>query len=168
MSFSEIFPTLPLPALAQQSLDTSAATVDAILRRGYATNLREFAALISPAAQARLEDLAACSQKITQRHFGKTIRLFARLYLSNECVNICQYCGFSRDNPILRVTLSLDEVRREAAELRSQGFRNILLVAGEHPKFVSSGYLRDCVQALLARRDQVEEIQQRFRENVYG
>src|SRR6185369_16159146 len=60
------------------------------------------------------------------------------------------YCGFSRDNAILRVTLALDEVRREAEELKSQGFRNILLVAGEHPKFVSNNYLRDCVAALHA------------------
>jgi len=74
--------------------------------------------------------------------------LFAPLYLSNECVNNCAYCGFSRDNPILRVTLSVNEVRREAAALKAEGFRNILLVAGEHPKFVSNGYLRDCVAAL--------------------
>ena len=59
------------------------------------------------------------------------------LYLSNECINNCQYCGFSRDNPILRVTLSVEEVLREARALKEQGFRNILLVSGEHPKFVS-------------------------------
>jgi 2-iminoacetate synthase len=76
--------------------------------------------------------------------------LFAPLYLSNECINNCAYCGFSRDNPILRVTLSLEEVRREAAALKAEGFRNILLVAGEHPKFVSDGYLRGCVAALHA------------------
>lgn len=76
------------------------------------------------------------------------MRLFAPLYLSNECINNCRYCGFSRDNPILRVTLTVEEVRREALELRQQGFRNLLLVAGEHPKFVSSSYLVDCVSAL--------------------
>ena len=52
---------------------------------------------------------------MTQQRFGKTIRLFAPLYLSNECINNCSYCGFSRDNPILRVTLSLDEVRQRGA-----------------------------------------------------
>ena len=74
------------------------------------------------------------------------MRFFAPLYLSNECINNCKYCGFSRDNPILRVTLSLDEVRSEARELARQGFRNILLVAGEHPKFISNDYLADCVR----------------------
>src|SRR5262245_17007591 len=88
------------------------------------------------------------SQALTQQRFGKVIRLFAPLYLSNECINNCKYCGFSRDNPILRVTLSLDEVLREAQALKEQGFRNLLLVAGEHPKFVAHEYLADCVRVL--------------------
>src|SRR6185295_6841577 len=85
---------------------------------------------------------------LTQQRFGKVIRLFAPLYLSNECINNCKYCGFSRDNSILRVTLTVDDVLREARSLKAQGFRNILLVAGEHPKFVSGGYLAECVRAL--------------------
>jgi 2-iminoacetate synthase len=85
---------------------------------------------------------------MTQQRFGKVVRLFAPLYLSNECVNNCKYCGFSRDNPILRVTLTLEEMLREAAALKQQGFRNLLLVAGEHPKFVSAAFLRNCISAL--------------------
>lgn len=111
-------------------------------------SLNDFANLISPAAAELLEQLSVHSQKLTQQRFGKVIRLFAPLYLSNECINNCAYCGFSRDNPILRVTLSIEEVLREARALREQGFRNLLLVAGEHPKFVSNNYLRDCVAAL--------------------
>ncbi len=147
MSFVAEFNSLPLTALAKQSLGTSPAGVREALARGR-FSLADFAALISPAAGEMLETLGARSQKLTQQRFGKTIRLFAPLYLSNECINNCSYCGFSRDNPILRVTLSLDEVRREAAELKAQGFRNLLLVAGEHPKFVSNGYMRDCIAAL--------------------
>ena len=78
------------------------------------------------------------------------MRLFAPLYLSSECINKCKYCGFSRDNPILRVTLSIDEVEAEARYLVRQGFRNILLVSGEHPKFVSNGYLLDVVRRLVS------------------
>jgi len=111
-------------------------------------SLPDFAQLISPAAGELLEPLSQRSQQLTRQRFGKVIRLFAPLYLSNECINNCKYCGFSRDNPIMRVTLSVDEVRREAAALAAQGFRNILLVAGEHPKFVSNGYMAECVAAL--------------------
>jgi 2-iminoacetate synthase len=106
--------------------------------------------LISPAAGRHLEELCFHSRALTRRRFGNVMRLFAPLYLSNECINNCQYCGFSRDNSILRVTLTVREMMREGQALREQGFRNILLVAGEHPKFVSTQYLADCVQALRA------------------
>jgi 2-iminoacetate synthase len=111
--------------------------------------LRRFAALLEPRSDGELAALARESAAITRRHFGKTIRLFAPLYLSNECINNCAYCGFSRDNAILRVTLDLAAVVKEARHLAAEGFRNILLVAGEHPKFVSNGYLAECVRALV-------------------
>lgn len=95
-----------------------------------------------------LERLAGEARQVTRRHFGRTMRLFAPLYLSNECINNCSYCGFSRDSGILRVTLGVDQVVREARHLHGLGFRNVLLVAGEHPKFVSEGYLQDCLDAL--------------------
>lgn len=111
-------------------------------------DLANLATLLSPAAAGQLERLAKRSNRLTQQRFGRVIRLFAPLYLSNECINNCTYCGFSRDNRILRVTLSIDEVVREARALADQGFRNILLVAGEHPKFISGSYMTDCVAAL--------------------
>jgi len=111
--------------------------------------LRRFAALLAPCDDAALEALAAEAARTTRNHFGRTMRLFAPLYLSNECVNICKYCGFSRDNPILRVTLTPDQVEAEARHLAAEGFRNILLVAGEHPKFVSTSYLADCVARMI-------------------
>src|SRR6201989_1592976 len=110
--------------------------------------LNQFAALLEPMQDARLAKLTSQSQALTRRFFGRTMRLFAPLYVSSECINNCQYCGFSRDNPILRVTLSIDEVEAEARYLVGQGFRHILLVSGEHPKFVSSGYLQGVVQRL--------------------
>ena len=92
--------------------------------------LRRFAALLEPKSAVELEALAGDAEKLTRQNFGRTMRLFAPLYLSNECVNVCKYCGFSRDNPILRVTLSVDQVEAEARHLWRQGFRNVLLVAG--------------------------------------
>jgi 2-iminoacetate synthase len=112
--------------------------------------ISQFVALLDPMQDAQLAHLVQQSQTLTRRLFGRTMRLFAPLYLSSECVNNCQYCGFSRDNPILRVTLSTDEVEAEARYLVEQGFRNILLVSGEHPKLVSTDYLLDVVQRLVA------------------
>ena len=110
--------------------------------------LTRFRALLEPIPPAALERLAAESVATTRRHFGRTMRLFAPLYVSNECVNNCAYCGFSRDNPILRTTLTVPQVVKEARHLTELGFRHILLVAGEHPRFVSEGYLEECLAAL--------------------
>jgi 2-iminoacetate synthase len=110
--------------------------------------LRRLTDLLLPVSDEQLEAMARRSQELTRRFFGRTIRLFAPLYLSNECINSCSYCGFSRDNAILRVTLDLDAVLAEGRHLARQGFRQILLVAGEHPKFVSPDYLERCVRRL--------------------
>ncbi len=110
--------------------------------------LRRFAQMLAPVDDARLAAMARESASVTRRYFGRTMRLFAPVYLSNECINSCAYCGFSRENAILRVTLDVEEMARETQHLADQGFRNILLVAGEHPKFVSGGYLEQCIRRL--------------------
>ena len=110
--------------------------------------VERFEHLITPKSDQQLEAMAQASSSLTLQNFGRTMRLFAPLYLSNECINNCQYCGFSRDNPILRVTLDVDEVIAEAQHLAHQGFRQILLVTGEHPKFAGHDYLAECVRAL--------------------
>jgi 2-iminoacetate synthase len=154
VSFVAEFNSLPLDRLIARAESASAADVGDALRKP-ALSLADFATLISPAAGNSLEELARRSQALTLQRFGRVIRLFAPLYLSNECINNCKYCGFSRDNPILRVTLSLDEVLAESRALNEQGFRNILLVSGEHPKFVSNGYLAECVAAVHAETPSV-------------
>lgn len=110
--------------------------------------LRRFERLLEPLEPRELESLAQEAMRVTRRHFGRTMRLFAPVYVSNECINNCKYCGFSRDNPILRVTLTVDQVVEEARYLAEQGFRSVLLVAGEHPRFVSEGYLEECIRAI--------------------
>ena len=150
MSFVATFNRIDLARWVETIEATSTEDVNRVLASGE-TGINALGTLISPAAESQLEAMSWRSQQITQQRFGKVIRLFAPLYLSNECINNCSYCGFSRDNPILRVTLSVDEVCEETKALLKQGFRNILLVAGEHPKFVSNGYLESCLKALKDR-----------------
>lgn len=111
--------------------------------------MAKFWSLLEVKSPSQLEAMAREARQVTRRNFGRTMRMFAPLYVSNECVNNCSYCGFSRDNAsIMRVTLTIDQVIKEARHLVNQGFRNILLVAGEHPKFVSNGYLEECIRAI--------------------
>jgi 2-iminoacetate synthase len=149
VSFVAELNALPLAALRDRARQASLSAVDESLGRARLA-LADFAALISPAATARLEIMGARAGALTRQRFGKVIRLFAPLYLSNECINNCQYCGFSRDNAIRRVTLTVEEVVREARALQAQGFRHLLLVAGEHPKFVSADYLETVIRTLHA------------------
>jgi 2-iminoacetate synthase len=158
-AFSSILPSLPLDRWLARANTAPESKVLSILRRSAdqsgALSLDDFAALLSPAATPHLEELAATSQRLTQKLFGKTIRFFAPLYLSNECVNICQYCGFSRNNAIPRITLPVTQVAEETRRLAQRGFRSLLLVAGEHPKFVSNGYVADCIRHCLPHTPQV-------------
>lgn len=147
MSFVAEFNSLPLAGWLRQANNAGREAVRQSLN-GTNLSLTDFANLISPAGGEFMEAMAQRSQALTRQRFGKVIRLFAPLYLSNECINNCKYCGFSRDNSILRVTLSPAEVKQEADALLKEGFRNILLVSGEHPKFVSNHYLADCVRLL--------------------
>lgn len=148
MSFVTEFNSLPFERWLGIANSGASDPALAVLRCSGEISLDEFAALISPGALPHLEALSRRSQALTRQRFGRVIRLFAPMYLSNECINNCQYCGFSRDNPILRVTLTQDEIRREGQELAAQGFRNVLLVAGEHPKFVSNGYMASSIRTL--------------------
>jgi len=110
--------------------------------------IEEFKALLSPAAGDFLEPLAQRAHKLTVQRFGKTILMYAPLYLSNECSNGCRYCGFNAHNKMARRTLSFDEMESEARVLHDRGFRHLLLVTGEAPKLADNRYLCAAVERL--------------------
>ena len=108
-------------------------------------------ALLSPAADAMLGPLAERSAAITNQRFGRTVQVYAPLYLSNLCTNRCLYCGFSADNRIERRVLTLEEAEQEAMILQARGFNHILLVAGEAPGALGVDYLADLALRLRDR-----------------
>ncbi|MGB7529465.1 MULTISPECIES: 2-iminoacetate synthase ThiH [Sphingobacterium] len=111
-------------------------------------SIMDFLNLISPAAEPYLEVMANMSHQITQQRFGKTIQLYAPLYLSNECQNICTYCGFSMDNKIKRKTLNNSEIIVEAMALKEMGINHVLLVSGEANKTVEIQYFLNAIRIL--------------------
>lgn len=104
-------------------------------------DLEDFKALISPAAIPYLEPMAQLSHELTLQRFGKVIQLFAPFYLSNECQNICTYCGFSLDNKIRRKTLNNNEIQKEVEAIKAMGFEHVLLVTGEANQTVGVDYI---------------------------
>tara|TARA_B100000809_G_scaffold119529_1_gene117783 strand:+ start:14918 stop:16021 length:1104 start_codon:yes stop_codon:yes gene_type:complete len=111
-------------------------------------NLEDFKALISPSAEPYLEQMAQLSHHLTQKRFGKTIQMYIPMYLSNECQNICTYCGFSLTNKIPRKTLSDEEILKEVKFIKSKGYDHILLVTGEANTTVGVGYLENAIKLI--------------------
>ncbi|HXC06565.1 MAG TPA: 2-iminoacetate synthase ThiH [Bacteroidia bacterium] len=128
--FQELFESHRWESSKASILKKTEADVQKALQKGK-RDLEDFKALISPAAAPFLEEMARKSQELTLKRFGKTIQLYAPLYLSNECQNICNYCAFSVDNTISRKTLTDREILAEAAVLKKWGYDHILLVTGE-------------------------------------
>lgn len=111
-------------------------------------NLDDFLTMISPAAQPYLEQMAQISHELTKKRFGKTIQMYAPLYLSNECQNICTYCGFSLDNKIKRKTLTDSEIKLEVEALKKTGFDHVLLVTGEANYTVNINYFLNAIEQI--------------------
>jgi len=125
----------------------STTDVERVLQKNHCTP-QDFPVLISPAAADFIETMAARSRQITALRFGKIVRMYAPLYISNECVNACAYCGFNIHNTTPRITLSHDEVLAEAEVLHRQGFRHLLLVSGEHRTRVPVEFIAGIARAL--------------------
>jgi len=107
--------------------------------------------MIEDISDGQLEELARQAHDLTVRRFGKTIKLYAPVYLSNSCVNACSYCGFNKHSKINRVTLSVEDAIKEADFLIGQGHRHLLLVAGEDPNALPLSYLEEIAKKLRGR-----------------
>ena len=146
-SFIEIFTQHNWLETKRRIHAKTAIEVEAALNNSTRT-LADFEALISPAATPYLEEMAQLSHKLTQKRFGKTIQMFIPMYLSNECQNICTYCGFSLDVDIPRKTLTDEEILQEVEVIKSLGYDHILLVTGEANKTVGVRYFQNALKLI--------------------
>jgi len=150
VTFADELERLPFDELLHVAAEATPQRVAvALAAHPLERTLRDFAALLSPAATDRLQELAEASRKLTVARFGKTMRMYAPLYLSNECLTTCTYCGFARELPIARRTLTPEETLEESRHLTRQGFRSILLLTGEHERLTGIEFLEERI-ALLA------------------
>lgn len=124
---------------------TDESQVLGVLAKEY-VSYSDFLTLLSPAAENHLLEMAKKSMILTRKHFGKTIQLYAPLYLSNECENECLYCGFNKNHNINRVTLTMEQIEEEVKLLSTQGFDSILLLTGEAPEKIGVDYVCDSIK----------------------
>lgn len=109
-------------------------------------DIEDFAALLSPAADPYLEEMAIKAKEETRKHFGNAISLFTPLYIANYCENDCVYCGFGCHNRIKRGQLTLEEVEDELKTIAATGLEDILLLTGEARKRSSVEYIGEAVK----------------------
>jgi len=154
MTFYDIALKLNWKEVEEAVYSKSASDVERALQK-QKIDLEDLQALISPAAEPYLETMAAKSRSVTQKRFGKTIQFYIPLYLSNECLNHCIYCGFSHDNKIHRIVLSDAEIQAEVEVIKNMGYEHILLLTGESPKHAGVDYIEHAMQLVRPHFKQI-------------
>src|SRR3972149_6074443 len=145
-----------ISALLLNNEQPSKAIVEIILDKALklkGLTLEDVAILLNVRAPLR-EAILKTAGEVKQAVFGRRIVLFAPLYLSNECVNNCLYCGFRIENrEAARKTLSVEEAVREAKTLEAKGYKRLLLVAAENPSKSNIDYILKVVEAIYRETD---------------
>ncbi len=151
---NEIVDTRQIETLLEEGARASREDVALILERaslGKGTSLEDAATLLSVKDEETLAALLRKSGEVKDRVFGKRVVLFAPLYLSNFCTNGCVYCGFrSANRSVERKALTPDEAVAEAKTLEAMGFKRVLLVTGEDPRY-GIDYIAACVEAIYSK-----------------
>ena len=112
--------------------------------------IEDFKALISPAAEPFLEQMAERARRETSKHFGNTVYLFTPLYIANYCENYCVYCGFNCYNHINRMKLTMEQIEKEMQVIADSGMEEILILTGESRAQSSVEYIGEACK--LARK----------------
>ena len=113
-------------------------------------SIEDFKALLSPAAEPFLEQMAVRAQRETSKHFGNTVYLFTPIYIANYCENYCVYCGFNCYNSIKRVKLTTEQIEHEMKVIADSGMEEILILTGESPVNSDVKYIGEACK--IARR----------------
>lgn len=107
--------------------------------------------LLSPAAVSHLDAMRQKATVLRQQYYGKTVSVYAPLYVSNSCINSCRYCDFNIRHKSERKTLTIEEIELECDAIRKHGIDSLLIVAGEDPKVVTIEYLCEIAHVLKTR-----------------
>lgn len=137
---------------AMEEYDYNSYTSEDVLRAlsKETCNIEDFKALLSPAAEPYLEQMARKAENETKKHFGNTVYIFTPLYIANYCQNYCVYCGFNCYNNINRKKLSNEEIEHEMKVIADTGMEEILILTGESRKYSDVEYIGEAVK--IARK----------------
>ncbi len=167
MDFNDLIPQYNWEEITDRIYAKTASDVERALQQRKCS-LADFMALISPAAQPYLEQMAQLSRYYTQQRFGKVIQFYIPLYLSNSCANHCVYCGFNHNNDIKRIILNDEQILEEVRAIKELGnFQHILLVTGENPRDAGVDYLEHAIRLIKPYFESISIEVQPLKEEEY-
>ncbi|ABV87698.1 2-iminoacetate synthase ThiH [Shewanella pealeana] len=166
MSFVDVFKKLSRSELKLRLYSSTAADVECAMQKP-SGDVDSLLALLSPAAEPFLEQMAQQAVALTRQRFGASIGMYIPLYLSNLCANECDYCGFTMSNKIKRKTLTDSEIKDEMRSIKSMGYDSILLVSGEHESKVGVPYFKQVLPLITEQFSHVAMEVQPLEEQDY-
>ena len=121
-------------------------------------NPDEMATLLNADDPEIVEEIKEGARTLKKRIYGNRIVLFAPLYIGNDCINNCTYCGFRKSNlDVVRKTLTMKELEKEVTTLENRGHKRLILVYGEHPKY-DADFIYDTVRTVYNTKSENGEI----------
>lgn len=160
MEYKDFIDQEYLDRLAQSDRQFEKKEIDDILQKGAekkGLTVDETYCLIQADDREHIEAIYETARKIKNDIYGNRLVVFAPLYVTNECGNICDYCGFRADNTDLnRRTLTMQELKEEVGILEEQGHKRLLLVYGEHPKFKIDWIMKTIEEAYSVKKGKGE------------
>ncbi|PLX17450.1 MAG: [FeFe] hydrogenase H-cluster radical SAM maturase HydG [Candidatus Muiribacterium halophilum] len=149
-------------SLIEETKDYTISEVHNIINKALrkeGLSIKDVATLLNVDDPGLVVEIKSAAKKIKEDIYGKRIVIFAPLYVTNECINDCLYCGFRRSNTeLVRKTLSLDELKRETQLLTRMGHKRVLLVCGEHPKYANADFVVEAIKTVYSANDGKNEI----------
>ena len=143
--FSDYLDTVSWEETTERIMGKTGADVRRALAKSRC-DVEDFMALVSPAAEPYLEQMAQLSRMYTRERFGNTVSLFIPIYITNSCTNSCVYCSFHISNKMPRIILTPEEIEREYRAIKQLGpFDNLLIVTGENPAQAGVPYLAEAL-----------------------
>lgn len=147
MSFYDVYTSIKEQPIQQRLYTVTLQDVERVLGKS-SLSADDYLILLSPAAEACLEQMAQRAHQLTVQHFGRTVQLYQPLYLTDYCVNTCKYCSFSIDNEFPRRKLTMPEIEEEAKAITAKGIKQIILLTGESRIHSSVDYIKESVEVL--------------------
>lgn len=144
-----------------REVEVTEARLDKIIDKSLSKkrlSLAETATLLQAEKAEWIEKIFTAAKRLKDKVYGDRVVLFAPLYIGNNCVNNCSYCGFKRINQdVERITLSKEQIEEEITAMIAKGQKRLILVYGESPEY-DADFIAQSVKTVYQTKENNGEI----------